>query len=89
MNFKIHNLKFQPWNNSCEFVLKVQLQQYATSLIHLRNNTKQDKDKNNYNSNEHKQDTAKGENYLLMDVLVSLLRFERKICHYEPPTMSQ
>jgi hypothetical protein len=58
MNFRIRNLKLKPWNNSCEFVPKVQPQWYATSLIHLKNDAKQNKDKNNYNSNEHKWDTT-------------------------------
>jgi hypothetical protein len=60
MNFRIHNLKLKPWNNSCEFVPKVQPQWYATSLIHLKNDAKQNKDKNNCNSNEHKWDTIEG-----------------------------
>jgi len=54
MNFKIHNFKLKTWNNSCEFVFQMQLQWYTISPIHLKNDTKLKKDKNNYNNNEHK-----------------------------------
>ncbi len=63
MNFRIHNLKLKTLNNSCEFVFEVQLQGFTTSPIHFKNDTKQNKDKNNYNNNEHKQNTTNGKNY--------------------------
>jgi hypothetical protein len=54
MNFTIHNLKLKTWNNSCEFIFDVQVQWYTTNPIHLREDNKESKDKNNYNNNEHK-----------------------------------
>ncbi len=59
MNFKIHNLKLESSNNSCKSVSTTQLQHYTSSPIHLKNNAKQNKDKNN-NNNEHKRGTTKG-----------------------------
>jgi len=57
--------------------------------IHLKNDTKQNKDKNNYNNNEHNHNTTKGENYLLMGVSIQLLQLENKICHHGPSTTPQ
>jgi len=67
----------------------VQLQWYTTSPIHLKNNTKQNKDKNNYNNNENKQSTIDGENYLPMSPSIRLLQVEKKICHHGPSTVPQ
>jgi hypothetical protein len=53
MTFRIHNSKLEPWNNSCKFVSITQLQCYASSPIHLKDNTKQ-------NNNEHKWNIRKG-----------------------------
>jgi hypothetical protein len=89
MNFKIHKLKLKTWNNSCEFVYEVQLQWYTTLHILLKNDTKQNKDKNNYNNNEHKQNTTKRENYLLMGMSIWLLQVEKKIYHCGPSTMPE
>jgi hypothetical protein len=55
MNFRIHNSKLEPWNNSCKFVSATQLQCYATSPIHLKDNTKQNK-----NNEEHKWNITNG-----------------------------
>jgi hypothetical protein len=63
MDFKIHNLKLKARNNSCEFVFAVQFQWYTTSPIHLKNDLDQNKDKINYNNNQHKQNTRERENY--------------------------
>jgi hypothetical protein len=89
MNFRIHNLKLKTWNNSCEFFFQMQLQWDTTSPIHLKNDTKQNKDKKNYNKNEYKQNTTNGENYLLMGTPIRLLQVETKICHHGPSTMPQ
>jgi hypothetical protein len=50
MDFKIHKLKMKIWNNSYELL---QLQWYIAPHILFKNDTKQNKDKNNYNNNEH------------------------------------
>jgi hypothetical protein len=55
MNFRIHNSKLEHWNNSYKFVFATQLQCYASSPIHLKDNTKQNK-----NNNERKWDITKG-----------------------------
>jgi len=89
MNFKIHNLKLKTWNNSFEFVFEVHVQWYTTIPIHLKNGPEQNKHKNNYNNNEHKQNKIKRENYLLMGGSIWVLQVERKICHPEPSTTSQ
>jgi len=47
------------------------------------------KNKNNYNNNEHKQNTTNGENYLFMGASIRLLQVETKICHHGPSTMPQ
>jgi hypothetical protein len=83
MNFKIHNLKLKTYNNSCAFVFEVQW--YTTSPIHLKNDTKQNK--NNYNNNEHKQNVTNAENYILIDAWIQLLQVERNISHLGPSTM--
>jgi hypothetical protein len=53
MDFKFFNSKLKPLNNSCESIFVVQFHYYASSPIHLKDNTQQNKDKNNIN-NEHK-----------------------------------
>jgi len=55
----------------------------------LKNDTKQNKHKSNYNNNEHKQNTTKGKNYFLMAASIQLLQVETKICHCGPPKMPQ
>ncbi len=62
INFKIHNSKSNPSNNSCEFVFATQLQHYTSSPIHLKDDAKQNKDKSN--NNKHKWDTTKGREVL-------------------------
>jgi len=89
MNFRIHNFKLKTWNNSCDFVFEMQLQWDTTSPIHLKNDTKQNKDKKNYNKNEYKQNTTNGENYLFMGTPIRLLQVETKIYHHGPSTMPQ
>jgi hypothetical protein len=86
MEFWIHNLKLKTWNNSCEFVFDVELKWYTITLIHLKHNTKQNKDKNNYNNNEHKQNTVEGKNSLLRGVSIWFLQVEAKIYHPGPST---
>jgi hypothetical protein len=59
INFKIHNSKSKPWNDSCKYVSTTQLQHYASIPIHPKDDTKQNKDKNNKN-NEHNWNTIEG-----------------------------
>jgi hypothetical protein len=55
----------------------------------LKNDFEQNKDKNNYNNNEHKQNTIERENYLPMGGSNRFLQVEKKICHPELSTMPQ
>jgi len=89
MNLRIHNFKLKTLNNSFESVFEVQLQWYTISPIHLKHDTKQNKDKNNNNNNEHKQNRIEGENYLFMGASIWLLQGQRIICLPGPPTSSQ
>jgi hypothetical protein len=66
MNFKIHNLKLEPWNNSCKFIF---LQHhfnvmYTSSPIHLKDDAKQNKDKKETTMNTSKTQ-LKGEKIYL------------------------
>jgi hypothetical protein len=55
IKFIIHNSKSKPWNNSCKYAYTTQLQRYTSTPIHPKDDTKQNKNKNN----EHNWNTIK------------------------------
>ncbi len=85
MNFGIHNLKSKAWNNSCKSISTTQFQHYAFSPIHLKNNAKQNKDKNN--NNKHKQTQEKHnrvERSIYLWVRRSIVTRWKKKRHHKP-----